>query len=141
MYNFQNKAIRCDTWQQMEQLAEIAERQGLPVQDMDKDMFHKAKFFGISLTKVPYYSHFTYVEPNETEISFDDFISKPVPTTAEYLSFRTSVLTHLPTGDIQAFAASPDGEKILAELYLPFEYSQDDLRVVAERVMEAFEAQ
>lgn len=56
-------------------------------------------------------------------------------------NFTTSVLHHLPTGDIQAFATSPNGEKILADMYLPFEFDVHDLRVVAEKVMEEFEAQ
>lgn len=139
MYNFHNVAIKCDTWQQMEQLAEIAREQGLKVDCLEPDCFPEMPYFTKSSNEA-YLSHYSVFSLEDTEISFEDFMRTSADPAA-YSTYKQSVLTHLPTGDIQVFAASPDGEMILSELYLPFEYDEDDLRVVAEKVIEAFEAQ
>jgi hypothetical protein len=74
-YNFHNLAIKCDTWQQMQQLKEIAERQGSKTQGF---AYSKRRFYeGCRYFVVLDYFHFCFSSKSskETEISFTTFIT------------------------------------------------------------------
>lgn len=73
-YNFENVAIRCDTWQQMERLAEIAEKQGYKVLYLNRKYFWDGCNLFRKNTIHPFYSNY----PNIYEapiIPFATFIN------------------------------------------------------------------
>jgi len=72
IYNFDNIAIKCDTWEQMMQLKEIAERQGLTVLFMSEKHFDRMPIFRWS--DLGHYSHFS-IPAQFSEISFTTFIT------------------------------------------------------------------
>lgn len=75
IYNFQNLAIKCDTWQQMQQLKEIAEKQGLITsrKSFSEKLFKEGECY-FACYRGHYFcdSTITYWE---TPISFTSFIT------------------------------------------------------------------
>jgi thiamine pyrophosphate-dependent acetolactate synthase large subunit-like protein len=72
-YNFDNIAIRCDTWQQMERLAEIAEKQGIQTCTylFNEQTFNDGhKYF---LVNLGYYANCGYV--GVEKVTFTTFIT------------------------------------------------------------------
>lgn len=75
--NFQNVAIKCDTWEQMESLASIAEEQGYkadPERYNEHDFAAGARYFALYTQKT--YCNAGDVEPNETETTYTQFINQ-----------------------------------------------------------------
>lgn len=74
-YNFQGYAIKCNTWQQMQQLKEIAERQDKTTQKWaySKDLFDKGYCYFVTHNYLYFCSD--HKLSTETEISFTSFIT------------------------------------------------------------------
>ena len=73
-YDFKNKAIKCDTWEQVEQLAEIARGVGFTVDELSPKNFPEMPYF-CRASGGGYLSHYSTYEIDETLISFTDFIN------------------------------------------------------------------
>ena len=74
-YNFDNIAISCDTWQQMERLAEIAEKQGAKTQEW---AYSKTRFNNghcIFVNRGYLYFSTDFKMPSETGYTFTTFIT------------------------------------------------------------------
>jgi len=74
-YNFDNIAIKCDTWQQMQQLKEIAERQGYKNMAMCETQFNTGYVYFVIIPDFNAYTNMDTVISTETEISFTTFIT------------------------------------------------------------------
>ncbi len=76
MYDFTNKAIKCETWEQMLHLAELACNDYLIVGNLDKtdrELFDRG--FNVFCEADKHWSNYKRGEPNEIEISYHDFIA------------------------------------------------------------------
>lgn len=74
-YDFTNKAIKCDTWEQMRQLSEFARSEGETVASLNIEQFEDGAVYFSSFTGSVGYSNFWESKLNETVISYSDFIS------------------------------------------------------------------
>jgi hypothetical protein len=74
-YNFDNIAIKCDTWQQMERLAEIAEKQGYRSLAMAEDEFHKGYVYFVIMPDFNAYTNADTATSTKTIIPFTAFIT------------------------------------------------------------------
>lgn len=75
-YNFKNIAIRCDTWQQMERLAEIAEKQGIRSLAMSKvDFLYKGYVYFVIIPDFNAYTNVDTATSTETVTPFTTFIT------------------------------------------------------------------
>lgn len=72
---FAGKAIRCTDWNQMLQLAEMAEKEGIKMSFAfnESDFEDTAEFFVLDAYGEQYYNT-DRVSESETELSFDQFI-------------------------------------------------------------------
>ena len=74
-YNFDNIAVRCNTWQQMERLAEIAEMQGYRNLEMAEYEFNKGYVYFVIIPSFNAYTNFDMATEAETIIPFTTFIT------------------------------------------------------------------
>lgn len=74
-YDFTNKAIKCETWEQMEHLAELAKAQGLKPEMFSRvDFFDSDKKYRHFYAEESVYTNFSQEHlPNFTEVSYSDF--------------------------------------------------------------------
>lgn len=70
-YDFTGKAVKCDTWEQLNELAELAAGIGLESRLM-RDL-PQATFF--SRSGIGIYTNYERAHPSETIISYTDFIN------------------------------------------------------------------
>jgi len=73
---FTNTAIKCDTWEQMERLAELARKQGYtahPDHYNEHDFAAGARYFALYTQKT--YCNAGDVEPHEIETTYTTFIN------------------------------------------------------------------
>ena len=69
---FHNKVIKCDNYEQIYKLAELAKSEGLNVQGISTEY---GLYFGLNFTK-NYYSNWTYPAYKETPVvSYESFIN------------------------------------------------------------------
>ena len=85
MYDFTNKAIKCDTWEQMEHVAEIARKQGGSVTTWFNThpctIEDGYSYFISTSENIDLYGNYrlSHIEPTETIISYSDFITSNIP--------------------------------------------------------------
>ncbi len=85
MYNFEKVAIRCETWEQMQQIEQIAKSQNLSMISgiSEYDFANNGIYFaGINND----YSNFSKAMPDEKIILYADFISSGVPSVEQMVA-------------------------------------------------------
>ena len=77
-YDFKNKSIKCDTWEQMKHLAKLAEEQGYnPLEPFTVRFFNTGNVFFTVYDK-EYMCLDVVCDP--IEVSYTDFINPQIPT-------------------------------------------------------------
>jgi hypothetical protein len=78
-HNFTGKSIKCDTWEQMEHLAKLAEEQGYRDLFFKQSDFEDGECYFVANMHDKYYfsSDLTF---DEIVITYHDFINPPFPT-------------------------------------------------------------